>query len=176
MALKLYEESDILAIANGVRGITGETGTYTVAQMASALNDYWGDSTLAMSGVNADGTPFTQTDEHRWGSTSLLTPNNDVEIIRYCTGFIELPAGATLRIKSAGLITSLFITLKRSITATLDASGYAQGNTLKPRGINSLIYKNDTEGLLWVRINSTVPISEVKMKIIEGDDNGTETI
>ena len=58
---KLYEESDILAIADGIRKLTGETGTYTVAQMGSVLNDYWGDSTLAMSGVNADGTPFTQT-------------------------------------------------------------------------------------------------------------------
>lgn len=166
MAMKLYSETDIQAIANGVRGITGETGTYTVAQMGSELNDYWGDSTLAMSGVNADGTPFMQTEEHRWGSAGLLTPNNDVEIIRYCTGFIELPVGRTLRIKSAGLITSLFITLERSITATIDASGYAQGNTLKPRGINSLIYKNDTEGSLWVRINSTVPISEVKMRVV----------
>lgn len=166
MAMKLYSETDIQAIANGVRGITGETGTYTVAQMGSVLNDYWGDSTLAMSGVNADGTPFTQTEEHRWGSAGLLTPNNDVEIVRHCTGFIELPVGRTLRIKSAGLITSLFITLERSITATFDASGYAQGNTLKPRGINSLIYKNDTEGSLWVRINSTVPISEVKMRVV----------
>lgn len=166
MAMKLYSETDIQAIANGVRGITGETGTYTVAQMGSALNDYWGDSTLAMSGVNADGTPFTQTEEHRWGSAGLLTPNNDVEIVRYCTGFIELPAGRTLRIKSAGLITSLFITLERSITATIDASGYLQGNTLKLRGINSLIYKNDTDDSLWVRINSTVPISEVKMKVV----------
>ena len=166
MAMKLYSETDIQAIANGVREITGETGTYTVAQMGSALNDYWGDSTLAMSGVNADGTPFTQTDEHRWGSTELLTPNNDVELIRYCTGFIELPVGRTLRIKSAGLITSLFITLERSITATIDASGYLQGNTLNPRGMNSLIYQNDTDDSLWVRINSTVPISEVKMKVV----------
>lgn len=163
---KLYEESDIQAIANGVRGITGETGTYTVAQMGSALNDYWGDSTLAMSGVNADGTPFTQTDNHRWGSTALLTPNNDVEIVRYCTGFIELPVGGTLRIKSAGLIAALFITLERSITATLDRSGYTYANTLNVRGINSLIYKNDTDDSLWVRINSTVPISEVKMKVV----------
>ena len=163
---KLYEESDIQAIANGVRGITGETGTYTVAQMGSELNDYWGDNTLAMSGVNADGTPFTQTDNHRWGSTALLTPNNDVEIVRYCTGFIELPVGGTLRIKSTGLITALFITLERSITATLDKSGYTSANTLNVRGINSLIYKNDTDDSLWVRINSTVPISEVKMKVV----------
>lgn len=163
---KLYEESDILAIADGIRKLTGGTGTYTVAQMGAALNDYWGDNTLAMSGVNADGTPFTQSDNHRWGSAGLLTPNNDVEIVRYCTGFIELPVGRTLRIKSAGLITSLFITFERSITATVDESGYSRRNTLNPRGINSLIYKNDTDASLWVRINSTVPISEVKMRVV----------
>ena len=71
MAMKLYSETDIQAIANGVREITGETGTYTVAQMGAALNDYWGDNTLAMSGVNADGTPFTQSDNHRWADDAL---------------------------------------------------------------------------------------------------------
>lgn len=163
---KLYEETDIQAIADGIRKLTGGTETYKVSEMAAAVADYWGDSALAMSGVNADGTPFTQTDEHRWGTSELLTPNNDVEIVRYCTGFIELPAGETLRIKSAGLITSLFITLERSITATTDRSGYLQGNVSESRGINSLIYKNDTDDSLWVRINSTVPISEVKMKVV----------
>ena len=115
---KLYEESDILAIADGIRKLTGETGTYTVAQMSAAVADYWGDSALAMSGVNADGTPFTQTDEHRWGSDALLTPNNDVELIRYCTGFIELPAGETLRVCSTGIISSFFVTTERKYHST----------------------------------------------------------
>lgn len=167
MAMKLYKESDIQAIANGVRDITGGTGTYTVAQMGSTLNDYWGDSTLAMSGVNADGTPFTQSDNHRWGSTELLTSNNDVEIVRYCSGFIELPAGATLRIKSTGVIAALFVTLERSPTAQLDRSSYTYANTLLTRGNRSLIYKNESDDLLYIRINSAVPMSEVKMKIID---------
>ena len=167
---KLYEESDILAIADGIRKLTGETGTYTVAQMGSALNDYWGDSTLAMSGVNADGTPFTQTDEHRWGSTELLTPNNDVELIRYCTGFIELPAGATLRVCSTGIISSFIVTTERKIPFDLNSKlGYALGNILSPEGaIGSIVYKNFSSASLWVRLNSSVPISELRMKVVSG--------
>ena len=167
---KLYEESDILAIADGIRKLTGETGTYTVAQMGSALNDYWGDSTLAMSGVNADATPFTQTDEHRWGSTELLTPNNDVELIRYCTGFIELPAGETLRVCSTGIISSFFVTTERKIPFDSNSKlGYALGNVLSPEGgVGSIIYKNLSSTTLWVRLNSSVPISELRMKVVSG--------
>lgn len=167
---KLYEESNILAIADGIRKLTGGTGTYTVAQMGSALNDYWGDSTLAMSGVNADGTPFTQTDEHRWGSTELLTPNNDVELIRYCTGFIELPAGETLRVCSTGIISSFFVTTERKIPFDSNSKlGYALGNVLSPEGgVGSIIYKNLSSTTLWVRLNSSVPISELRMKVVSG--------
>ena len=168
--MKLYSETDILAIADGIRKLTGETGTYTVAQMSAAVADYWGDSALAMSGVNADGTPFTQTDEHRWGSTGLLTPNNDVELIRYCTGFIELPAGATLRVCSTGIISSFIVTTERKIPFDLNSKlGYALGNILSPEGaIGSIVYKNFSSASLWVRLNSSVPISELRMKVVSG--------
>lgn len=165
MAMKLYRETDIRAIADGIRNLTGETGTYTVAQMGSALNDYWGDSTLAMSGVNADGTPFTQSDNHRWGTSSLIETSENI-YVKYCSGFIELPAGATLRIWSSGTISAFFVNTEKTIT-TDTTRGYNLGAAVATDiQLNSLIYKNNRTSSLWVRINSTVPMSEVKMKVV----------
>ena len=39
MANKLYEESDVQAIANAIRTKSGSTGTYTIAQMAQGVLD-----------------------------------------------------------------------------------------------------------------------------------------
>jgi hypothetical protein len=39
MALKLYNESDIQAIANAIRGKNGESTTYKVSQMADAIDN-----------------------------------------------------------------------------------------------------------------------------------------
>ena len=39
MALKLYNESDIQDIADAIRGKNGSSDTYTVSQMASAIDD-----------------------------------------------------------------------------------------------------------------------------------------
>lgn len=39
MANKLYEENDIQAIANAIRGKNGSTDTYMVSEMATAIND-----------------------------------------------------------------------------------------------------------------------------------------
>lgn len=39
MALKLYNETDIEAIADAIRGKNGSSDTYTVSQMAQAIDD-----------------------------------------------------------------------------------------------------------------------------------------
>ena len=39
MANKLYNDTSIKAIANAIRAKNGKTDTYTVAEMAEAIND-----------------------------------------------------------------------------------------------------------------------------------------
>nr|DAW83459.1 MAG TPA: hypothetical protein [Caudoviricetes sp.] len=95
---KLYEESDIQAIANGVRGITGETGTYTVAQMGSELNDYWGDFSPIAASTEDNGQPYNNGLGYKLGYRTNSEGLESVSEGSACTGFIPAVMGDTVRV------------------------------------------------------------------------------
>lgn len=98
---KLYEESDIQAIANGVRGITGKTGTYTVAQMGSALNDYWGDFSPIAASTEDNGQPYNNGLGYKLGYRTNSGGLESVSEGSACTGFIPAVTGDTVRVNFA---------------------------------------------------------------------------
>ena len=98
---KLYEETDIQAIANGVRGITGETGTYTVAQMGSALNDYWGDFSPIATSTEDNGQPYNNGLGYKLGYRTNSGGLESVAEGSACTGFIPAVMGDTVRVNFA---------------------------------------------------------------------------
>ena len=96
MAMKLYSETDIQAIANGVRGITGETGTYTVAQMGSELNDYWGDFSPIAASTEDNGQPYNNGLGYKLGYRTNSEGLESVSEGSACTGFIPAVMGDTV--------------------------------------------------------------------------------
>lgn len=54
MANKLYDDTSIKAIADAIRSKNGKTDTYTVAEMAGAINDIPAGAVLSKSnGISA---------------------------------------------------------------------------------------------------------------------------
>ena len=98
MAMKLYSETDIQAIANGVRGITGETGTYTVAQMGSELNDYWGDFSPIAASTEDNGQPYNNGLGYKLGYRTNSEGLESVSEGSACTGFFPAVMGDTVRV------------------------------------------------------------------------------
>lgn len=94
---KLYEESDILAIADGIRKLTGETGTYTVAQMGSALNDYWGDFSPIAASTEDNGQPYNGGLGYKLGYRTSSGGLESVSEGSACTGFIPAVTGDIVR-------------------------------------------------------------------------------
>ena len=97
--LKLYEESTVQALADGVRALTGETGTFTLAEMTETVADCWGDFSPIQNSTEDNGQPFNdglgyQTG-HRISSGGLKVE----EAGSCCTGWFPVETGDTLRIK-----------------------------------------------------------------------------
>lgn len=76
MAKKLYEESDIAAIAEAIRNKNGSSDKYTASQMASAIGK--------ISGLNTDVSEYSQMNEHlEWfldDADSVYTDTNGNKI------------------------------------------------------------------------------------------------
>lgn len=73
MANKLYEETNIQAIANAIRGKNGSSDTYTVAQMAQAIADIPTGGSMTI-----DNASLTQLK----AENTTITPNKFVEITK----------------------------------------------------------------------------------------------
>ena len=101
MAMKLYSETDIQAIADGIRKLTGETGTYTVAQMGSALNDYWGDFSPIATSTEDNGQPYNNGLGYKLGYRTNSGGLESVAEGSACTGFIPAVMGDTVRVNFA---------------------------------------------------------------------------
>lgn len=95
---KLYEESDILAIADGIRKLTGGTGTYTAAQMGAAVADYWGDFSPIAASTEDNGQPYNNGLGYKLGYRTNSEGLESVSEGSACTGFIPAVMGDTVRV------------------------------------------------------------------------------
>lgn len=95
---KLYEESDIQAIADGIRKLTGKTGTYTVAQMGAAIADYWGDFSPVAASTEDNGQPYNGGLGYKLGYRTSSGGLESVSEGSACTGFIPAVTGDTVRV------------------------------------------------------------------------------
>ena len=71
MAKKLYEESNISAIASAIRGKNGTLETYTVAEMADAIGDIETTPNLVTKSITANGTYTALTDDSADGYSEV---------------------------------------------------------------------------------------------------------
>jgi hypothetical protein len=93
MSNKLYEESSIQAIADSIRAKNGSSDTYTVAEMAAAIDDIPTGGTVYEETWSSQGLTYTLTSD----GTLKITATNDVfighpDIIRniiYCIKKID---------------------------------------------------------------------------------------
>lgn len=76
MANKLYEESSIQAIADSIRAKNGSADTYTVAEMAAAIDDIPTGGTVYEETWSSQGLTYTLTSD----GTLKITATNDVFI------------------------------------------------------------------------------------------------
>ena len=95
---KLYEESDIQAIADGIRKLTGGTGTYTAAQMGAAVADYWGDFSPIAASTEDNGQPYNNGLGYKLGYRTNSEGLESVSEGSACTGFIPAVMGDTVRV------------------------------------------------------------------------------
>ena len=111
---KLYEESDIQAIADGIRKLTGGTGTYTVAQMGAAVSDYWGDFSPVAASVDENGDPYNNGLGYKLGYRTNSSGLEAEAADAFFTGFIPVVAGDIIRINAkalTGSFTPLYINM-----------------------------------------------------------------
>ena len=98
MAMKLYSETDIRAIADGIRKLTGETGTYKVSEMAAAVADYWGDFSPIAASTEDNGQPYNNGLGYKLGYRTSSGGLEAAADNSACTGFIPAVTGDTVRV------------------------------------------------------------------------------
>jgi hypothetical protein len=76
MAKKLYDESNIRAIAEAIRAKNGKTDTYTTAQMAGAI------SAITTGGITPTG-------------TKTITENGTHDVANYASAIVNVPSAET---------------------------------------------------------------------------------
>ena len=76
MSKKLYEESNISAIADAIRNKNGSSDSYKVSQMASAILAISPDSDLEPLSVNQNGTYHPSANKDGFSSVSVAVPNS----------------------------------------------------------------------------------------------------
>lgn len=78
MSKKLYEESNIAAIANAIRAKNGSQDTYTTAEMADAIEDIETGGILTTKSISENGTYNALLDDNADGY-SQVTVNVQIE-------------------------------------------------------------------------------------------------
>lgn len=167
---KLYEESDIQAIADGIRKLTGGTGTYTVAQMGAAIADYWGDFSPVAASTEDNGQPYNGGLGYKLGYRTSSGGLESVSEGSACTGFIPAVTGDTVRVNFG-------ISNARPWYINMYDSGHIHigivpltGQAMAFRTFELELLK---EGTCYIRlstgsISGAADVEKMRVKIIEG--------
>ena len=167
---KLYEESDIQAIAYGIRKLTGGTGTYTAAQMGAAVADYWGDFSPIAASTEDNGQPYNGGLGYKLGYRTSSGGLESVSEGSACTGFIPAVTGDTVRVNFG-------ISNARPWYINMYDSGHIHigivpltGQAMAFRTFELELLK---EGTCYIRlstgsISGAADVEKMRVKIIEG--------
>lgn len=167
---KLYEESDIQAIADGIRKLTGGTGTYTAAQMGAAIADYWGDFSPVAASTEDNGQPYNNGLGYKLGYRTNSGGLESVSEGSACTGFIPAVTGDTVRVNFG-------ISNARPWYINMYDSGHIHigivpltGQAMAFRTFELELLK---EGTCYIRlstgsISGAADVEKMRVKIIEG--------
>ena len=167
---KLYEESDIQAIADGIRKLTGGTGTYTTAQMGAAVADYWGDFSPVAASTEDNGQPYNNGLGYKLGYRTNSGGLESVSEGSACTGFIPAVTGDTVRVNFG-------ISNARPWYINMYDSGHIHigivpltGQAMAFRTFELELLK---EGTCYIRlstgsISGAADVEKMRVKIIEG--------
>lgn len=167
---KLYEESDIQAIADGIRKLTGGTGTYTAAQMGAAIADYWGDFSPIAASTEDNGQPYNNGLGYKLGYRTNSGGLESVSEGSACTGFIPAVTGDTVRVNFG-------ISNARPWYINMYDSGHIHigivpltGQAMAFRTFELELLK---EGTCYIRlstgsISGAADVEKMRVKIIEG--------
>lgn len=170
MAMKLYSETDIRAIADGIRKLTGEAGTYTVAQMGAAVSNYWGDFSPVAASTEDNGQPYNGGLGYKLGYRTNSEGLESAAAGSACTGFIPAVMGDTVRVNFG-------ISNARPWYINMYDSGHIHigivpltGQAMAFRTFELELLK---EGTCYIRlstggISGAADVEEMRVKIIEG--------
>ncbi len=168
--MKLYSETDIQAIADGIRKLTGGTGTYTAAQMGAAVADYWGDFSPIAASTEDNGQPYNGGLGYKLGYRTSSGGLESVSEGSACTGFIPAVTGDTVRVNFG-------ISNARPWYINMYDSGHIHigivpltGQAMAFRTFELELLK---EGTCYIRlstgsISGAADVEKMRVKIIEG--------
>lgn len=168
--MKLYSETDIQAIADGIRKLTGGTGTYTAAQMGAAVADYWGDFSPVAASTEDNGQPYNGGLGYKLGYRTSSGGLESVSEGSACTGFIPAVTGDTVRVNFG-------ISNARPWYINMYDSGHIHigivpltGQAMAFRTFELELLK---EGTCYIRlstgsISGAADVEKMRVKIIEG--------
>ena len=119
MALKLYSDSDIQAIADAIRALNGSTDTYKVSEMASAILAMVEKENLLKTSIESDGTPYNGGLGYKAGYR-LNSSGAEVALSgKYVTGFIPVERGQKVTLEN---MQTLISTADNNYIAFYDSS------------------------------------------------------
>ena len=168
--MKLYSETDIQAIADGILKLTGGTGTYTAAQMGAAVADYWGDFSPIAASTEDNGQPYNGGLGYKLGYRTSSGGLESVSEGSACTGFIPAVTGDTVRVNFG-------ISNARPWYINMYDSGHIHigivpltGQAMAFRTFELELLK---EGTCYIRlstgsISGAADVEKMRVKIIEG--------
>ena len=170
MAMKLYRETDIRAIADGIRKLTGGTETYKVSEMAAAVADYWGDFSPVAASTEDNGQPYNGGLGYKLGYRTNSAGLESAAAGSACTGFIPAVMGDTVRVNFG-------ISNARPWYINMYDSGHIHigivpltGQAMAFRTFELELLK---EGTCYIRlstggISGAADVEKMRVKIIEG--------
>ena len=172
MAMKLYSETDIQALADGVRALTGETGSFTLAEMAETVADYWGDFSPIQNSTGYDGNPYNNGLGYKVGYRTGSGGGESAQADAACTGFIPCVTGDTLRI-NYGRDDNNSLWYINMYKADYTQTGCISLSSLGER-MYSAEYKVLAKDVAYIRtslsnsVSAEAAIQAVRVKIIKG--------
>ena len=169
MSLKLYEENDIQAIADGIRSLTGNTSSYKVSEMNSKLSDYWGDFSPIANSVDENGEPYNNGLGYKLGYRANSSGVEKEEANAIVTGFIPISVGDRIRISFLGSTATFYnvimYTANHVILDVIGHNGYRSINFIEMKTESSVSYIRFSA----LGANTAENAEKIYMKIIHKD-------